>query len=223
MPDRSTTRERILEVSRELFNENGYAATPVSEIAARAGIATGNLTYHFATKRELARELEKRARQQMREARAGLQTGALASDYVEILRFGMTMTWENRFLFRDRAQYHDGTRARGPDRDMATDLELLREHLRRMSKEGMFRRDVRVDLGVLARSLFVISRYWMDHLRATEGLEKVTWADQERGLQHHFAILFPFLTAAARREFEEALVRLASRQAIEDVEGGNER
>ncbi len=223
MSDRSTTRERILEASRELFNENGYAATPVSEIAARVGIATGNLTYHFATKRQLAEELEKRARQGLRQARTELLTGAIASDYVEILRFGMSMTWENRFLFRDRAQYHDGTRARGPDRDMATDLELLREHLRRMSKEGMFRRDLQVDLGVLARSLFVISRYWMDHLRETDGLARVTWADQERGLQHHFAILFPFLTAAARREFETALVRLASRQAIEDAEGANEQ
>ena len=223
MPDRPTTRERILDVSRELFNENGYAATPVSEIAARAGIAIGNLTYHFATKRELAQELEKRARQQLREARTDLRTGAIASDYVEILRFGMNTTWENRFLFRDRAQYHDGTSPRVPDRDMAADLELLHEHLRRMSKEGMFRRDLQVDLGVLARSLFVISRYWMDHLRETDGLERVTWADQERGLQHHFAVLFPCLTAAARRQFEAARVRLASRQAIEDAEGGNER
>jgi len=121
MPDRST-RERILEVSRELFNENGYAATPVSEIAARAGIATGNLTYHFATKRELAKELEKRARQQLREARTDLQTGAIASDYVEILRFGMNMTWENRFLFRDRTQFRSGTQAR---RERAVDHLLV--------------------------------------------------------------------------------------------------
>ena len=92
-----------------------------------------------------------------------------------------------------------------------------------MSKEGMFRRDLQVDLGVLARSLFVISRYWMDHLRETDGLEQVTWADHERGLQHHLAVLFPCLTAAARRRFEAALLRLASRQAIEDAEGGNER
>ncbi len=54
----------------------------------------------------------------------------------------------------------------------------------------MFRRDLQVDLGVLARSLVVINRYWMDHLRETE--------------------------------FETALVRLASLQAIEDAEGGNE-
>ncbi len=31
------------------------------------------------------------------------------------------------------------------------------------------------------------------------------------------------LTAAARRQFESALIRLASRQGIEDAEGGNER
>ena len=37
-------------------------------------------------------------------------------------------------------------------------------------------------------------------------------------------VLEPFsLTAAARRQFEVALIRLASRQAIEDAEGGNER
>jgi AcrR family transcriptional regulator len=218
LSDRLTTRERILEASRKLFNENGYAATPVSEIAARAGIATGNLTYHFATKRELAEELERRARRQWREARTGLQTGVIASDYVEILRSGMKRSWENRFLFRDRTQYRDDTRAHPPDHDMAADLEMLHEYLQRMNKEGMFRRDLQLDLSVLARSLFVVSRYWMDHLREIDGLERVSWADQERGLQHHFAVLFPYLTAAARKEFESALVRLASGQAIEEAE-----
>ena len=62
----------------------------------------------------------------------------------------------------------------------------------------------------------------MDQLRETDGLEQAAWVDQERGLQHHFAVLFPCLTAAARRKFESALMRIASRQAIEDTEGGKE-
>ncbi len=223
MSDRLTTRERILEVSRELFNEKGFAATAVSEIAARAGIATGNLTYHFATKRELAAELERRARRQWREAHTRLQTGEIASDYVELVRSGMNRSWENRFLLRDRAQFREGTPARVPDRDMGADLEILKGCLERMSKEGMLRRDLPVDPSVLARSLFVISRYWMDHLRETDGLDRVSWADQERGLRHHFAALFPCLTAAARKEFESALVHLASGQAIEEAEPRSER
>ena len=53
----------------------------------------------------------------------------------------------------------------------------------------------------------------MDHLSEAEGLVDVTWVDQERGLQHHFAILFPCLNAAGKREFESALERLAGRQS----------
>jgi AcrR family transcriptional regulator len=57
MPDRSTTRERILAVSRRLFNERGYAATPLAEVAASVDIAKGNLTDHFPIKYDLVVEL----------------------------------------------------------------------------------------------------------------------------------------------------------------------
>ena len=223
MSDRSTTRERVLEISRQLFNEKGYAATSLSEIAEGVGIAKGNLTYHFPSKRDLAVELEKRAQQRARDARANHPPGTLADVYVQGLQIAMNNSWEHRFLFRDQAQFRDGTKGRRPDSDMNADLQMLHEYLQRMNKEGMFRQGLKLDLGVLARSLFIVSRYWMDHLRETEGLEEVSWADQERGLQHHFAVLFPCLTAAARREFESALVRLASSQAIEGNERWSER
>jgi len=35
MTERSSTRERILEASRQLFNAQGYAATSVAEIVAK--------------------------------------------------------------------------------------------------------------------------------------------------------------------------------------------
>ena len=71
MHNRLTTRERILEVSLKLFNEQGYAATSLAGIAKEVGIAKGNLTYHFATKKDLAFELEQRARAQALERRSG--------------------------------------------------------------------------------------------------------------------------------------------------------
>lgn len=221
MPNHTTTRERILEASLKLFNEKGYAATPVSEIAKAAGIATGNLTYHFRTKRELAEALEKQTRRLRRESRSSFETGAIANDYVEILRFSMIMSWENRFLLRDHAQFRDDKRVRLPDRDLVEDVQMLEEFLKRMRKEDMLRKDLQVELSVLARSLFVLTRYWMDHLREIDGLEQVSWKDQERGLQHHLAVLSPWLTAAARRQFESALVRLAGSQAIQDDEERN--
>lgn len=211
----ATTRDRILDASRRLFNERGYAATTQAEIAAAVGISQGNLTYHFPTKHDLVAHLQEEARERMRARRASLRTGSIADDYVEHLLFAMNMTRDYRFLLRDRAQFADDPNSLRPGPDMAADFEELRELLRRIEKDDLFRRDLRIDLRVLARSLWIVGRYWMDHLREWEGLEKVTWADQERGIQHHFAVLLPYLTASARREFEAALLRASSQLAME--------
>ncbi len=131
----------------------------------------------------------------------------MADDYVEHLLFAMDLAWDSRFLLRDRAQYAEGPSVRQPDPDMAADFEELLELLVRMEREGLFRRDLGIDLRVLVRSLWIVSRYWMDHLHESEGLEHISWEDQERGVEHHFAVLLPCLTASARRAFEAALQR----------------
>ncbi|MGI8713997.1 MAG: TetR/AcrR family transcriptional regulator [Solirubrobacteraceae bacterium] len=49
----TTTRERLLAAARELIEEGGYGAASVIAIAARAGVASGTLYRHFASKEEL--------------------------------------------------------------------------------------------------------------------------------------------------------------------------
>ncbi|MFE7426174.1 MULTISPECIES: TetR/AcrR family transcriptional regulator [unclassified Streptomyces] len=46
-------RERLLDAARELLAEGGYAAASVSALADRAGVATGSVYNHFASKQEL--------------------------------------------------------------------------------------------------------------------------------------------------------------------------
>lgn len=52
-----TTRERLLRAARELTEEGGYAAAPVTAIAERAGVATGTLYRHWPSKGALFAEL----------------------------------------------------------------------------------------------------------------------------------------------------------------------
>jgi AcrR family transcriptional regulator len=47
------TRERLLAAARELIDEGGYGSTSVVAIAERAGVASGTLYRHFASKEEL--------------------------------------------------------------------------------------------------------------------------------------------------------------------------
>ena len=51
------TRARILAAALAEASEAGFHKTSVARIAARAGVAIGNLHYHFGSKRELLREL----------------------------------------------------------------------------------------------------------------------------------------------------------------------
>lgn len=207
MTKRTTTPQRIIAAGRRLLNAKGYAATSLTEIADEVGISQGNLSYHFPTKRDLAAGIEADARARARARRLELRPGDIADDYVEHLLFAMELTWNNRFLLRDRAQFATDEEDTTSDSELLADFDELHKLLKRIADEGMFRRDAVADLTILTRSIWIVSRYWMDFLRESEGLMEITWKDQERGIQHHFAILLPCLTAAAKRRFEAALER----------------
>ena len=50
---RGSTRDRLVEVSRQLFLAKGYGATGIAEILREAGINSGSLYYFFKTKEAL--------------------------------------------------------------------------------------------------------------------------------------------------------------------------
>jgi AcrR family transcriptional regulator len=51
------TRLGLLTAARELFGENGYAATSIEEVASRAGVTKGAVYHHFGGKATLFQEV----------------------------------------------------------------------------------------------------------------------------------------------------------------------
>jgi AcrR family transcriptional regulator len=51
------TRRRIIEAARELFIADGYGATPLQDVADRAGVAVQTIYFVFGNKRTLLKEL----------------------------------------------------------------------------------------------------------------------------------------------------------------------
>ena len=201
-----TTRERILKASRELFNENGYAGTTISDIASAVNIAEGNLWYHFRTKLDLAIALEDEIRTEVRALIEAYPSGAPVEwDYVRAITESMQTQWKYRFLLRDQLQFRADGRVVRLDPDMVQHFDGIRNLLDSIQQAEMFRRDPPLDVPLLARSLWIVSRYWGDYLREQEGVEGMDQKEEERGIRQHFSILLPHLTASSRRKFIRAL------------------
>ncbi|WP_274912703.1 TetR/AcrR family transcriptional regulator [Streptomyces sp. WZ-12] len=62
------TRRRVLEAGAAEFARRGYAATTLTHIAHAAGVTMGSITFHFASKRELADAVCELGHQATREA-----------------------------------------------------------------------------------------------------------------------------------------------------------
>ena len=205
MREPSPTALRIIEAGRKLFNANGYGETSLSQIAASVGISQGNLTYHFPTKRQLAHHIQHEAKARAAAHQHDRTPQSVASDYVDHLISGMDLTWRYRFLFRDRAQFISDQKDDDPNAALIADFAALRALIQRLEDEGHFLSDPARDLAELTRSLWIVSRYWMNFLSEIEELVEITWRDQERGVQQHLALLRPALTPEACDAFDAAI------------------
>ena len=88
-----TTRQQIIQAAAEQLLEEGYSHTTVRSIAARAGVAIGNLQYWFPTKSELLveawRYLTAKSVEELRLALNQL------TDPLEVLEVGVESIWNS--------------------------------------------------------------------------------------------------------------------------------
>ncbi|MEM9134068.1 MAG: TetR/AcrR family transcriptional regulator [Actinomycetota bacterium] len=208
MARRSKTADQILGAALARFNDRGYATTTLAEIAASVDISQGNLTYHFPTKRDLVTGIQEAVAAEIAQRRTLPTPDAIEDRYVEHLRFMMDVTARYRFLLRDDAHIEPGPDHETPHRVLVDGHATLRRLLDGVGDHGLFRQDLDVDLDVLGRALWVLERYWMEYLNEMELRTEIGWEDQRRGIEHHFAVLLPNLTAEGRRRFTAALARV---------------
>jgi AcrR family transcriptional regulator len=70
-------RERILDVSLDLFIENGYDGTSLREVAERLGVTKAALYYHFASKDDILMALHMRLHELGKDALRRLTDGPI--------------------------------------------------------------------------------------------------------------------------------------------------
>jgi AcrR family transcriptional regulator len=94
------TRQRILDVSAELFVEQGYDATSLREIAERLGVTKAALYYHFTSKDEILRALLEPGNVLLTELLARLEAAHGSEEWADVLAWVVHQVFENLIFFR---------------------------------------------------------------------------------------------------------------------------
>lgn len=96
----SDTRGRILEVSAELFAEQGYDATSLREIADRMGFTKAALYYHFQSKDDILKALVDPAFEILDELLDRLERATGVEEWADALEWVVTQFFEKLDFFR---------------------------------------------------------------------------------------------------------------------------
>ncbi|WP_374665508.1 TetR/AcrR family transcriptional regulator [Acinetobacter sp.] len=96
------TKERILQLSLQLFNERGERSVTTNHIAAELGMSPGNLYYHFRNKSEIIKKLMEQYQKETLEMLALPDDRQLdANDKIRYFQVLSSQLWAYRFLHRD--------------------------------------------------------------------------------------------------------------------------
>ena len=96
------TKERILQLSLQLFNERGERSVTTNHIAAELNMSPGNLYYHFRNKSEIIKQLMEQYQGETLQMLALPDDRLLdANDKIRYFQLLSSQLWAYRFLHRD--------------------------------------------------------------------------------------------------------------------------
>ncbi|RZF53106.1 TetR/AcrR family transcriptional regulator [Acinetobacter halotolerans] len=96
------TKDKILQISLQLFNERGERSVTTNHIAAELGISPGNLYYHFRNKQEIIKELALQYQAETLGMLALPDDRQLnANDKISYFQVLSNQLWAYRFIHRD--------------------------------------------------------------------------------------------------------------------------
>ncbi len=197
------TRDRILQTSLRLFNDNGEPRITTNHIADELDISPGNLYYHFRNKDDIITLLFQQFERQME---AALQVPERRVPDMEdmwlYLHLVFETIWEYRFLYRDL----DNILSRN---------KKLRTHFRRILERKIHTAEVilrglvevgvmnatAADIAALARNIAVVATYWLNfqRIRTTPAADGADSDYLALGVYQVLALVAPFLNGDAQR------------------------
>ena len=193
--DTPSTRARVLQACRHLFNERGPANVTTAQIAAAVGINEGNLYYYFKRKEQIVVTLFDEFEAAMEQAATkGLEAPADPGRYSFYLTGWFQLMWEYRFFYRDSgALFRLAPSLRERMRRITEHgQQNVRRVLADMVLDGMMHANAK-EIDRLVINSWIVATYWIEYLRTREGIDEITVVELEWGFRQVKSLFAPYM------------------------------
>ena len=215
MKKTASTRDRIVDEARRLFNEQGYGQVTTAALAAHLGMAEGNLWYHFKTRAALLDALEEQFAVEI-EAGLALPPGTdPVAGYGALLQALMAEFRSFRFLYRDQRSYGEGAvliRTNSPQWLERT-FAQIEAHLAALVDAGLLDWP-RERLRDLAINATIILRYGLEHFVELGEPTGEGSGTVRRTLKRHLTLFEHRLAPQAADAIHAAIERIEADSAL---------
>lgn len=202
------TRDKIIDIALQLFNDQGTKAVSTNHIAATAGISPGNLYYHFRNKEDIIRaifeQMDAYGMEQYLLIFNELQPGtleAIEKTFVMIQKFN----WRYRFFKRELTALimNDSLLKENFHQTHRRMLEVVRQSNNDAVAIGTLKPLSDIDMSLFTEEIWLVALFWLNYLEV--GGEEINEETLTRGIDLLRNILRPRLTT-------EALILLTQRE-----------
>lgn len=198
------TKEKILDVSVDLFNRSGVVAITTNHIAKAMSISPGNLYFHYDNKEEIIQELFRRMCKETYKIWSPKKVSSTPP--VQFVDDNFDIYWRYRFFHREMyaLRRKDPSLAKLWKAHMIKMMKLMQVLYRHWVEDGKMVeiKDDREKLYVF-ESLLAMATTFLQFFESTEkspGKQTI-----HRGKTHLVRLLLPYATGQSKDDFEKFL------------------
>lgn len=193
---KSNIKDEILQTAKLLFNQQGYEAVSMRDIARAVGISVGNLTYHFPRKADILLTLLSLSRN------PGLYTIEVhtLSDMDTLIRNLLLSVVDYSFYFRDVGHFMADDELK-QNEFLSSDIirQNFLQGLKQLVKEGYFKPEFTPALAQAMGNFMLLSHYsWAQHTILSGEDPSIAL---DRFTDEHWAVLAPYFSEKGTAEF----------------------
>lgn len=208
------TRDRIIQASKDLFNEQGERAVTTNHIASHLGISPGNLYYHFKNKQQIIFDIYLEYETQVDNVLQLPQDRALnVNDKLMYLQAIFQGLWDYRFIHRDLQHLLQN------DEDLHKRYnEFFKRCLTRTEdiytglREADIIRATDEDIKALALNTWILVTSWFGFMHTNLLIEEGQEESREllnAGIYQIFALERPYLTEPYQEPVRQLALQLS--------------